>query len=134
MSRKVIYLTEKQVIAINTMQIHLYSPKEFVGVRELSLLNSAINRPKQSAFGDEAYSSIPEKAAALVESLSKNHTFHNANKRTALASMIVFLKLNGYKWLMNIEDEQDFVVDIVNHKYTFDNMVSKIKTNISSEL
>ena len=43
-----------------------------------------MNRTKQSAFGEEAYPSIFEKAAELFESLAQNHAFHNANKRTAL--------------------------------------------------
>lgn len=127
MSNKTIYLTTKQVITINTIQISLYSPDEQVGVKEPNLLDSAINRPKQSAFGEDVYSSIHEKAVALFESIAKNHAFHNANKRTALASLITFLKLNGYDWLMSIEEEQDFVVDVVNHKYKFEGIVSVVE-------
>ncbi len=123
----IIYLTTNQVIAINTVQIRLYSPDEPVGVKEPNLLDSAINRPKQSVFGNDAYPAIYEKAAALFESIAKNHAFHNANKRTALASLIVFLKLNHYEWTMGIEEEQDFTVDVVNHKYSFEEIVSTIK-------
>jgi|SRR5690625_461984 len=127
MSHEVIYLTTNQVIAINTLQIHFYSPKEQRGVKDPSLLDSAINRPKQSVFGKDAYPSIFEKTAALFESIAKNHAFHNANKRTALASLIIFLEINGYKWTMGIEEEQDFTVDLVNHKYTFQEIVSMIR-------
>ncbi|WP_170150270.1 type II toxin-antitoxin system death-on-curing family toxin [Oceanobacillus halophilus] len=125
----VIYLTTNQVIAINTVQIRLYSPDEPLGVKESNLLDSAINRPKQSVFGSDAYPSIHEKAAALFESIAKNHAFHNANKRTALASLIVFLKINYYQWTMGIEEEQDFTVDVVNHKYTFEEIVSTIRNH-----
>jgi death on curing protein len=124
---EIIYLTTNQVIAINTVQIRLYSPKEQVGVKDPGLLDSAINRPKQSVFGQDAYPLLFEKAAALFESIAKNHAFHNANKRTALASLIVFLKINHYKWTMGIEEEQDFTVDVVTHKYTFQEIVSMIK-------
>lgn len=133
MSIEVRYLSVNEVITINTMQINIYSPKEPLGVKQSDLLESAINRPKQSAFGEDAYPSIAEKAAALFESIAKNHVFYNANKRTALASLIVFLKLNSYQWLMSIEDEQDFVVDVVNHKYTFEQIVLHIKSNISDK-
>jgi len=126
---KVIYLTTNQVIAINTVQIRLYSPAEPLGVKEPNLLDSAINRSKQSLFGSDAYPSIHEKAAALFESIAKNHAFHNANKRTALASFIVFLKINHYHWTMGIEEEQDFTVDVVNHKYTFEEIGSIIKNH-----
>ncbi|WP_077212436.1 type II toxin-antitoxin system death-on-curing family toxin [Bacillus dakarensis] len=123
---EVIYLTTNQVIAINTVQIRLYSPDEPLGVKDPNLLDSAINRPKQSVFGSDAYPTIYEKAAALFESIAKNHAFHNANKRTALASLIVFLKINHFRWTMGIEEEQDFTVDVVNHKYTFEEIVSTI--------
>lgn len=125
----IVYLTTNQVIAINTVQIRLYSPNEPVGVKDVNLLDSAINRPKQSIFGNDAYPTIHEKAAALFESVAKNHAFHNANKRTALASLIIFLKINHYKWTMGIEEEQDFTVDVVNHKYTFDQIASVIETH-----
>src|SRR5690625_1489167 len=95
-SGHVVYLTTNQVITINTMQIHTFSPQEQVGVKEPGLLDSALHRPKQTLFGNDTYPTIYEKAAALTESLAKNHTFYNANKRTALASLIIFLKLNGY--------------------------------------
>lgn len=93
---EIIYLTTNQVITINTVQIRLYSPDEQLGVKDPNLLDSAINRPKQSACGIDAYPTIFEKAAALFESIAKNHAFHNANKRTALASLIVFLKIKHY--------------------------------------
>src|SRR5690625_3239375 len=129
MSKETVYLTTEQVIVINTMQISLYSPKEPLGVKEPALLDSAIHRPKQSLFGKDAYPTICEKAAALFESLAKNHAFYNANKRTALTSLIVFLKLNEYAWLMNTDDGEDFVVDVVNKKYDFESIVSTIKSS-----
>ena len=128
-----IYLATNQMIAINAMQIRLYSPGESSGVKDPNLLDSAINRSKQSVFGEDAHPTIYEKAAALFESVAKNHAFHNANKRTALASLIVFLRINAYRWMMGIDEEQDFTVDIVNHKYTFQEIVSVIK-NYSEKL
>ena len=127
MRDEIIYLTTNQVIAINTVQIRLYSPQEQTGVKDPGLLDSALNRPKQSAFGQDAYPTMYEKAASLFESIAKNHAFHNANIRTALASLIIFLKINHYRWTMGIDEEQDFTVDVVNHKYTFQEIVSTIK-------
>lgn len=126
---EIIYLTTNQVITINTIQIKLYSPDEPLGVKDPTLLDSAINRPRQSVFGSDAYPTIYAKAAALFESIAKNHAFHNANKRTALASLIIFLKINHYRWTMGIEEEQDFTVDVVNHLYTFEEIVSAIQEN-----
>ncbi|RXT07778.1 type II toxin-antitoxin system death-on-curing family toxin [Ammoniphilus sp. CFH 90114] len=126
MDDDVIYLNTNQVITINALQIRLYSPNELMGVKEPYLLESALNRPKQSILGKDAYPTIHEKATAFFQSLAQNHAFHNANKRTALASLIIFLKMNQYRWTMDTQMEQDFVVDVVNHKYTFEDIVATI--------
>ncbi|MEF2097928.1 type II toxin-antitoxin system death-on-curing family toxin [Bacillus sp. CFBP9009] len=132
MTFDIIYLSTNQIIAINAIQIKVYSPTEKIGVKDPSLLDSAVNSPRQTVFKYDAYPSIHEKAAALFESISKNHAFHNANKRTALTSLIMFLKINHYQWIMGIEEEQDFVVDVVNHKYDFKAIAIIIKENIKA--
>jgi death-on-curing protein len=65
---------------------------------ELSLLDSALNAPKQTFDQKDLYPSLEEKAAILYYSLNKNHPFKNGNKRIATASLLVFLFLND-KWL-----------------------------------
>lgn len=125
----IVYLTTNLVITINTMQIKVFSPKEQTGVKEPNLLESALNRPKQTVFKHDAYPTIVKKAAALTESLAKKHPFHNANKRTALASLIIFLQLNGYEWTMDVMKEQDFIVDVVTNKYSFEEITEIIKNH-----
>jgi death-on-curing protein len=119
------YLNEQEVIAINLLVIERSSPKEHKGVKLPDLLNSAINRPKQSAFGEEAYPTIFGKAGALFELLAKS--FHNANKRTAFLALIQFLAYNGFQFRMSQKQAEDFVVDVVNQKYEFDEVVAIIQ-------
>ena len=57
------YLTEEQLIQINTRIIKRYTPKELIGIREPAALNAVIEAPKATAFGEEAYPTIFEKAA-----------------------------------------------------------------------
>lgn len=90
-------VTEDEVIAINQLMIQRYSPAEPIGIKDLGLLNSSVQRMNHSAFGVDAYPSLFEKAAALFHSLSKNHRFLNANKRTAYATLQLLLTRNGYK-------------------------------------
>jgi death-on-curing family protein len=63
--------------------------------RDLRLLDSAVNRPFQTGFGQEIYSSPIEKAAALFHSLVSNHSFYNGNKRTSVIALDHFLLANG---------------------------------------
>jgi death on curing protein len=121
------YLSVQEVIAINVAMIQKYSPGEHVGVKDSGLLESAILRPRSSAFGDDAYPSLIDKATALFESLGMNHPFQNANKRTAFAALVVFLQLNGYRFVMNQKDAEDMTVDMVNHKYSFQELSTLIK-------
>ncbi len=83
-----------------------------LGIRELSLLKSALEMP-QAGIGDIYFhSTIFEMAAAYAFHLSKNHPFLDGNKRIAFASMEVFLRINGYKVDMPLEESYKFIVDI----------------------
>ena len=64
-------------------------------IRDLGLLESALARPQASAFGVDAYTTLHEKAAALMESLARNHALIDGNKRLAWVATRLFLVLNG---------------------------------------
>lgn len=123
------YLTVQEVIAINMAMIQKYSPGEQIGVKTSSLLESAVLRPMSSAFGEDAYPSIWDKAAALFESLGQNHPFHNANKRTDFTALLIFLRYNGYHFKMDQKAAEDLTVDMVNHKYSFEQIASIIQAH-----
>lgn len=63
-------------------------------VRDVGLLESALARPRASAFGEDAYPDLHLKAAALMESLARNHALIDGNKRLAWVAMRLFLALN----------------------------------------
>ncbi|XID92276.1 type II toxin-antitoxin system death-on-curing family toxin [Paenibacillaceae bacterium WGS1546] len=116
------YLSVQEVIAINLAMIHRYSPGEQTGVKEPGLLESAVHRPQSSAFGEDAYPTIFDKAAALFESLGQNHPFHNANKRTAFTALVLFLRYNAQHLKMDAKKAEDLTVDMVNHKYKLEQL------------
>lgn len=64
-------------------------------IRDVGLIESALARPQASAFGEDAYPTIDEKAAALLQSLVLNHGLVDGNKRLGLACTSVFLTVNG---------------------------------------
>jgi death-on-curing protein len=121
------YLDEEEIIQINRRLIEIYSPGEMIGVKSSNELNSAVMRPQQSAFGEDAYPDVYSKAAALFESLGQNHPFQNANKRTAFTTMVIFLHMNRKKFTMAQPMAEDFTVNMVNHQYPFDVLVDIIK-------
>ncbi|WP_110951392.1 type II toxin-antitoxin system death-on-curing family toxin [Pseudomonas bohemica] len=89
------------------------------GVKSLPLLESACNRPLTGMGGVDKYESPEEKIAALFHSLTKNHAFHNGNKRTALVSMLTTLSRNGKRLDAKVSDDEiyDFVVAVTADEY-----------------
>lgn len=70
----------------------------------LNLLESSVNQPFQTVFGEDAYPTIEEKAACLFHGLIANHCFHNGNKRTGVLALDQFLYANEYMLTLQNED------------------------------
>lgn len=117
-----IYLSEKDIVKLNVIQIKKYSPKEMIGIIDNSSLSMAANQPKQHIFGEDLYPDEFSKAAVLLINLIKKHPFHNANKRTAFLAAYVFLKINGYSLKMENQEVVEFVVRIVTYQGEFDDL------------
>lgn len=58
-------------------------------------LYAALERPQASAFGEDAYPTLAEKAAALMQAFVIGHPFMDGNKRAGLAACLLFLEFNG---------------------------------------
>ena len=83
-----------------------------VEVRDIGLLESAVARPRASAFGADAYPTLHDKAAALVHSIVRNHALVDGNKRLGLAAVIAFYGLNGRRLTMTNDEAYDFVIAV----------------------
>lgn len=112
------YLSKEEVIAGHYFIMSKMEDLELAGVKDHALLESAIHRPQQSKHGEDAYPTLFDKAAALVDSLAKNHSFHNGNKRTAYVAVKSFLMINGYHLKLEREFAVNFMVDIVKGEYS----------------
>lgn len=88
-----LFLTLAEVLEIHQDQIHQYGG--CLGVRDLGLLQSALAQPPSSFAGEFLHKDLFEMAAAYAFHICGNHPFVDGNKRTALASALVFLELNG---------------------------------------
>lgn len=83
-----------------------------VEVRDAGLLEAAVARPRASAFGDDAYPTLHEKAAALLHSVVRSHALADGNKRLGLASVIAFYGVNGFRLTFTIDEAYDLVIAI----------------------
>ncbi|MBA3620458.1 MAG: type II toxin-antitoxin system death-on-curing family toxin [Acidothermales bacterium] len=83
-----------------------------VAVRDVGLLAAAAGRPQASVFGQDAYPTLADKAAALMHSLARNHTLVDGNKRLAWAATRVFCLLNGRDLSYTVDDAETVVVAV----------------------
>lgn len=110
------FLTLKEVTIIHFMIMKKYGEGEQAGIKEQALMESAVYRPQQSVFGEDAYPSLFEKAAAFLDSLVNNHCFYNGNKRTAFASLDLFLKKNGFHIIQDTDQNESFTLSVAEGK------------------
>lgn len=82
------------------------------GVRDEALLSSAVAAPQASFGGQSPFADLIEVAAAYLFYICRNHAFNDGNKRAALASAIVFLRLNGVEPAPDHPDWETLVLDI----------------------
>lgn len=108
------YLTIEQVIHIHDQTIKKIGGIE--GLRDRSLLESAIASPMTTIFQKEMYPSVIEKGACYLFSICKNHPFVDGNKRTATICCLIFLRQNGEKIFYNKKEFEDFVCALADSK------------------
>ena len=88
-------------------------------VRDVGLLDSAVHRPQASVFGVDAYPNIDEKAAALLESLVRNHTLIDGNKRLGWLAIVVFYGLNDITLDAPDDEAYDLVIAMASDASTY---------------
>jgi death-on-curing protein len=122
-----IFLTKEEIVSAHYFMMKRMNDAEQAGVKDHGLLESAVHRPQQSVFGEDAYPSLFDKAAALLESLVKNHCFHNGNKRTAYMATKSFLILNGYYLRVERQYAVEFIVDIAKGLYSLETTAHRLQ-------
>jgi death on curing protein len=80
-----------------------------LGIRDVSMLESAIAQPWMTFAGEDLYPTVIDKAAILGFSIIMNHPFIDGNKRTGHAAMETFLILNGNEISASV-DEQELII------------------------
>ena len=81
-------------------------------VRDLGLLDAAAHRPSVSVMGRDAYPSVDQKGAVLLESLTRNHPLIDGNKRLGWLAVVVFYGLNGLDLDAPTDDAYDLVIAV----------------------
>jgi death-on-curing protein len=114
------YLTAEQVLFIHARLISETGGAH--GVLDLGLLLSAVARPQANFDRQDLYPTLFLKAAALLESLVGNHPFVDGNKRTAITSAGLFLRINGFRLTADNQQLETFTLQCAQRSISVEQM------------
>jgi death-on-curing protein len=104
--KQTLYPTIEEALFLHELLIERFGGQP--GVRDRGLLQSALGRPRTGYYG-----TLSLQAGALLQSLARNHAFIDGNKRMAVALCAVFLRMNGYRLVVEPDDGEAFLVQEV---------------------
>lgn len=106
----------------------IYEFGGLAGIRDLGLLESALDRPR-NVHAHEPRASIFRLAATLCVGLAKNHPFNDGNKRTALLAARALLYLNGQELEPSQAEEVATLVAVAESSLTEQDLASWLGRN-----
>jgi len=98
-------------------------------VRDRHLLHSAAKRPMLHYFGEDAYPTLLDKAAALLHSLAAHHLFFDGNKRTAARVTTIFLRANGLEPAWDAGDAYRFILEVAQNQHDVPEIARWLEAN-----
>lgn len=119
-----IKFTKKQVIMLHEQIIKETGGE--IGLRDASLLESALLSPFQSFDDKDLFPSIQAKAARLGYGIIKNHPFVDGNKRIGTHLMLLFLYFNNVELSYTQEELSEIVLMIASSEKTCENLLDWI--------
>jgi death-on-curing protein len=122
------YLSAEQILFIHFRLIEETGGSH--GVRDMDMLLSAIGRAQSTFDRQELYPDIADKAAALMESLIRNHPFVDGNKRTGVTAAGLFLLQNGYRLTASNAELVELARGIAQSQRTFNEIRDRLQRNI----
>ena len=121
------FLKKEIILAFHEDQLKKYGGKE--GIRDISLLESALAQPEASFGGDYVHRDLFHMAAAYGFHICQNHPFFDGNKRTALIAMYTFLFVNGYRIVADKKSLFAIILDLANGKVSKDELTNYLRKN-----
>ncbi len=121
-------ISKEQVVKIHQILIKRFGGIQ--GIRDLSMLESSIERPNSGIEDKEFYPTPEEKAAAVIESIITNHPFNDGNKRTGYVLMRLILLEYNLDIDASGSEKYKFVMEIASGNRDYDSILNWIRSRI----
>jgi death-on-curing protein len=120
------FLSAGEVLALHSVVIEESGGGH--GVRDMTLLESALGAPQQTFGGALLHADVPAQAAAMLRSIALNHPFVDGNKRTAFMAAYVFLQVNGQDFTAPEAEVVDFMLKVAAGKRSLEEITAWIRS------
>ena len=120
-----IFLSKRMILSFHRVLLAEFGGTQ--GVRDETLLDSALETPRASYGGTYLHTSVHAQAAAYLFHLVQNHPFVDGNKRVAYAAMRVFLNINGYRLELTQQEKYRLVIAVAEGKMNKEDIASRLK-------
>ena len=98
-------------------------------IRDLALLDSALESAFQTFDGQELYPSKEEKGARIGYALISNHAFVDGNKRIGMYVLLTFLEVNGIRIYPSEEEVVRVGLEVASGKMEYAELLEWILEN-----
>ena len=122
------WISKSQILALHDDMVGEFGGK--VGVRDESLLDSALGAPFQTFGGKDLYPDVEEKSARLAYGVIRNHPFYDGNKRMGLHLMLLFQELNGTRLQYKDKEVVDLIVSVASGQTDEEGLYDWVKDHI----
>lgn len=102
-------------------------------VRDAGVLAAAVARPRVTVFGDDAYPTFEDKAAALLHSLVRNHALVDGNKRLAWSAARIFCLLNGRELSYAVDEAEELMLSAASGQLDVSQISAWIVAHLATE-
>lgn len=126
--REPVWIDERDALALHDRLLALDGGA--AGIRNLGLLQSALARPQQlHAYGDDP--DTVDMAAAYMVGIARNHPFVDGNKRTAFVVGVLFLEINGYRFMASEEHATQAVLGLADRTIDEVSFIRWLRANVN---
>lgn len=119
------YLSAKHILLLHSLALE--KDGGMSGVRNMHVVLSLEDLPRQNVFGEELYPTVFHKAAVYTRNIIMSHPFVDGNKRTGILVALVFLEKNGYKFFSAKGDIEKFAISIIIKRLTIEQIAKWLK-------